>query len=316
MNLNKESLISIVLPVYNEEAALPVFIPSIMKILNEYNTEIILVDDGSTDDSWTVIEELSKNYNHIRGISFTRNFGHQAAIMAGLEVSKGDAVIMMDSDGQHPPEILPELIELWKKGGEVIQGVRLNHGTKSILKKITSIFFYKIFYMFSDVKLKEGEADFRLLSRKVVNKLLECRGPLLFLRGTIPWLGYKTEYVPFEVKERIGGKPGYSMTKSMRLSLHGLMSFSVLPLRMAIVIGAFSACLSFLYFIYVLVVWFAFEKFVVQGWASIISMVLLLGGIQLLTLGIVGEYLGKIFIAGLNRPSYVIKESGLKNTES
>jgi polyisoprenyl-phosphate glycosyltransferase len=302
-----DALISVVAPAHNEEDSLKQFTLKVISELSSVNHEIILVDDGSTDRTWGAILELRKDYPHVRGIRFTRNFGHQSAILAGLIAARGQAVIMMDSDGQHPESLIPRLIESWENGHDVVQTVRTQNVEEGLLKRITSRLFYSVLGILSGVKVPCGSADFRLLSRTAVDEILHSAGPQLFLRGLISWMAFPTAYVPFNAEARAGGKSSYTWRRMIRLSIDGLMTFSIIPLRLAIALGISISALSFLYLIYIVVIWLTSTK-VVPGWASVAGLLSLLGGIQLLTIGVLGEYLGRLFISNLNRPHFVIKE--------
>jgi glycosyltransferase involved in cell wall biosynthesis len=300
-------LISVVAPAHNEEESLPTFVEKVTAQLASIDHEIIVVDDGSTDRTWATIHRLKEQYPSVRGLRFTRNFGHQSAILAGLSESRGRAVIMMDSDGQHPESLIPELIKGWEDGYDVVQAVRTRTAAEGFLKKVSSNLFYRILVKLSGVDVPHGSADFRLLSRAVVDTVLHSAGSQLFLRGLIPWMGFPTHYVPFEASRRVSGTSSYTWRRMIRLSLDGLMTFSIIPLRIAIVLGISISALSFLYLVYIVVIW-ATSSQVVHGWASMTGLLALLGGIQLLTIGVVGEYLGRLFISNLNRPHFVVKE--------
>jgi polyisoprenyl-phosphate glycosyltransferase len=300
-------LISIVAPAHNEEESLPVFVQKVSLELGDTDHEIIIVDDGSTDRTWATILRLKEEYPNVHGLRFTRNFGHQSAILAGLSEARGRAVIMMDSDGQHPESLIPELIKRWSEGYDVVQTVRTKTEDEGFLKRISSNLFYRILVRLSGVDVPHGSADFRLLSRTVVDAVVHSAGSQLFLRGLIPWMGFPTVYVPFEAARRVGGRSSYTWKRMIRLSVDGLMTFSIIPLRIAILLGISISALSFLYLVYIVVIW-ATASDVVHGWASMTGLLSLLGGIQLLTIGVVGEYLGRLFISNLNRPHFVVKE--------
>jgi polyisoprenyl-phosphate glycosyltransferase len=298
--------VTVVLPAHNEQNALPVIVHDIRSALEGCRLEIIVVDDGSTDGTWSTIQELREKYR-VRGIRFTRNFGHQSAIVAGLLASRGEAVITMDADGQHPAELLPTFLAQWRQGYQVVQGVRLRNASGSWFKQWTSNVFYKLMRSLAGVDIHSGSADFRLLARPVVKQVLASSGPLLFMRGLIPWMGYNTSYVPFEAGPRIAGKTSYTLRRMMRLSLDGLLSFSIVPLRLAIALGFVISGASFLYLAYIVVIRLSSGD-VVPGWASMTGLLSLLGGIQLLTLGVLGEYVGRLFLSTLNRPHYVVSD--------
>jgi glycosyltransferase involved in cell wall biosynthesis len=300
------SLISVVTPAHNEEAALPVVIERLVEVLRAYRHEIIIVDDGSTDGTWRVIADLRAAFPGIRAIRLTRNFGHQSAILAGLEAARGDAVIMLDSDGQHPVDLIPTLVERWREGYSVVQGVRAQSRDERLLKKVSSRLFYRVLRRLSGGNVPAGSADFRLISRPAVDVVLQSLGPLVFLRGLIPWLGFRTCYVEFHAERRVAGQPSYTWGRMLRFSVDGVMSFSIVPLRLSIVTGSLVSMVAFLYLIYIGIVWSAGRG--VPGWASVAGLLSLFGGLQLLTIGVLGEYLGRLFLANLGRPHFVVQE--------
>ena len=301
-------MLSVVLPAYNEQDALSAVVCAIATSLGSWSHEIIVVDDGSHDETWRIVEALRAQYG-VRGIRFTRNFGHQAAILAGLVAARGDAVIMMDADGQHPAELLPTFVELWKSGHSVVQGIRRSTESAGVFKRWTSSAFYRIIRLLAGVDIHTGSADFRLLARPVLEHVLASTGPLLFLRGIIPWLGYETAYVPFDAGRRIAGRTSYTLSRMVRLSIDGLLGFSIIPLRLAMALGFLISGVSFLYLAYVVMIRLTSGD-VVPGWASMTGLLSLLGGIQLMTLGVLGEYVGRLFVSTLKRPSYVIRDHG------
>lgn len=300
--------LSVVLPAYNEQDALPIVVRAIVSCLAPWSHEIIVVDDGSSDGTWRTVERLKAEHG-VRGIRFTRNFGHQAAILAGLAAARGEAVIMMDADGQHPADLLPAFVERWKSGNLVVQGVRRHNEGAGAFKRWTSTAFYRIIRLLAGVDIHNGSADFRLLARPVLEQVLASTGPLLFLRGLIPWLGYETAHVPFDASRRIAGKTSYTLGRMVRLSIDGLLGFSIIPLRLAIALGFLISGASFLYLAYIVVIRLTAGN-VVPGWASMTGLLSLLGGIQLVTLGVLGEYVGRLFLSTLRRPSYVIRDPG------
>jgi dolichol-phosphate mannosyltransferase len=300
--------LSVVMPAHNEEASLPQLVPAIVQELASSPFEIIIVDDGSTDATWAVIERLSSELSgRVRGVRLTRNFGHQAALLAGLASARGDAVLMMDADGQHPPACIPRFVEQWRAGHVVVQGVRTSTEREGALKRWTSRAFYRTLSLFGGPEVQIGSADFRLLTRPALEVVLESAGPLLFLRGLIPWLGYTTAYVPFEAKQRYAGKSSYTWFRMLRFAVHGLLGFTIVPLRAATLLGLAVAAFAFLYLVVVVVAW-ATSAPIVPGWASVMGLVALLGGIQLVTIGLLGEYLGRVFVAQLKRPHFVVRE--------
>lgn len=298
--------LSVVLPARNERETLPVIVPAVASALSKWSHEIVIVDDGSTDGTWGIIEEL-KSRHPVRGVRFTRNFGHQAAILAGLTAARGQAVIMMDADGQHPPELLPAFVERWEKGALVVQGIRRRDADAGAFKRWTAAVFYRVIRALAGVDIRTGSADFRLLARPAVDRILASAGPLLFLRGLVPWLGFETEFVSFDAGSRMGGTTSYTIRRMLRLSIDGLLSFSIVPLRLAVALGFLISGASFLYLVYVVAIRLSAGN-VVPGWASMTALLSLLGGIQLLTLGVLGEYVGRLFLSTLNRPHYVVRD--------
>jgi glycosyltransferase involved in cell wall biosynthesis len=299
--------VSVVMPAHNEEGSLQRVVADVSRNIRAWSHEIIIVDDGSADGTWAVIQALKRELPQVRGIRLTRNFGHQAALVAGLRAATGSGVIMMDADGQHPPDVIPAFIDAWQQGGRVVQGVRVSTRDESWLKRKTSDAFYRIWSALSGVRIVRGTADFRLLDRRAVDIVLRNSGSLVFLRGLIPWLGYEVSYVRFEAKRRFAGKTSYSLARMIRLSVDGLTAFSVVPLRLAIALGISISALSIAYLVYVIFIWF-YSSRVVSGWASVASLVALVGGIQLFTIGVLGEYVGRIFLRTVDRPLFVVAE--------
>jgi dolichol-phosphate mannosyltransferase len=299
--------LSVILPAHNEQEALSRTVRAVASALEPWSHEIIVVDDGSTDGTWMVVQELA-GVGGVRGIRFTRNFGHQAAILAGLAAARGEAVIMMDADGQHPSELLPAFVTQWQSGTPVVQGVRRRDPGAAAFKRWSARAFYAVIRKLAGVNIQAGAADFRLLARPVVEQVLAGAGPLLFIRGLVPWLGFPTALVPFDAGPRIAGKTSFTLRRMMRLSVDGLLGFSIIPLRLAVALGLLISAGSFGYLIYVVGVRLA-GGYAVPGWASMTGLLALLGGIQLLTLGVLGEYVGRVFLSTLHRPQYVVGET-------
>jgi glycosyltransferase involved in cell wall biosynthesis len=304
----QDSHISIVVPVYNEEKVIGAFLDELFGVMTAgvYSFEVILVDDGSTDNTVHIIKEFGFRYAPIKLISLTRNFGHQYALWAGIEKATGDAVIMMDADLQHPPTLIPELIEKWRSGARVVQTVRNNRGI-TLFKRVSSKLFYFFLNLFSDFRLSPSTADFCLIDKTVVKELLKFQESDVFLRGLIPWLGMETAFIKFNVSPRFGGKSKYSFFKMVKLAMTGVTTLSTLPLRFTTISGFIISFLSF-YFgmeaIYVKV----FTNKAVSGWASLMVGIFFIGGLSMIFMGILGEYIAKVFIEVKKRPRYVIKE--------
>ena len=305
--------ISIVIPTYCEEGNISELysqLESELKKVEIHSFEIIYVNDGSHDDSLTKIKELTVRDNRVKFIHFSRNFGHQNALRAGLDFAQGAAVISMDADLQHPPELIATLIEHWRSGNKVVYTKRKDTSDLSFFKKLTSKMFYKLVNYLSETKLEEGTADFRLLDRSVVEALKNFNENNLFYRGIIPGLGFKQHGVEYIPNERFSGNTKYTFSKMVRFALTGITSSSAKPLYFSIYLGAFLALCSFFYALYAIYV-SLFTTEAVAGWTSTIASILFIGGIQLMMLGIVGVYLGKLFSESKKRPNYIIEESNI-----
>lgn len=298
--------VSVVLPAHNEAGNLATVVASLRDALPEEDVEIIIVDDGSTDGTWQTILDIAKRAD-VRGLRLSRNFGQQAAILAGLEAARGDAVITMDADGQHPPEVISSLLAAWRGGARIVQALRLDSEDTPVLKKLTSHCFYWVLSRLAAVRIEAGSSDFRLLDRRTVDIIRRHAGPIPFLRGMLPWLALPTETIRYQAKARLSGDTSYPLGRMVRLSLDGILSFSTVPLRLATAIGGFVSALAFAYLVYVAVIRFTSGE-AVPGWASTAGLLSLLGGFQLLTLGILGEYLGRLFIGSLGRPLFVVAD--------
>ena len=304
-------MISVVIPAYNESGNIKIIAQKISEEVGKTDTyEIIFVDDGSSDSTLDEIKEAAKNDGSVKYISFSRNFGHQRALKAGLDHASGDCVISMDADMQHPPELITELISKWREGYDVVYTVRKDIEDVGFFKRTTSRIFYKFINSISDVDIPLGAADFRLMDKIVVDEFKRFKENSLFIRGLVSWLGFKQTGIEYEPQNRYSGSTKYTLSKMVSFAVHGITSFSIVPLRVSIIFGLFISLCSFLYTAYAL-----FTKFYIQtaipGWTSILISVLFLGGIQLIFLGLIGEYLGKMFIEAKNRPNYVIKDKSL-----
>jgi len=305
--------ISIVIPTYCEEGNISELysqLESELKKVEIHSFEIIYVNDGSHDNSLMKIKELTVRDNRVKFIHFSRNFGHQNALRAGLDFAQGAAVISMDADLQHPPELIATLIEHWRSGNKVVYTKRKDTSDLSFFKKLTSKMFYKLVNYLSETKLEEGTADFRLLDRSVVEALKNFNENNLFYRGIIPGLGFKQHGVEYIPNERFSGNTKYTFSKMVRFALTGITSSSAKPLYFSIYLGAFLALCSFFYALYAIYV-SLFTTEAVAGWTSTIASILFIGGIQLMMLGIVGVYLGKLFSESKKRPNYIIEESNI-----
>jgi polyisoprenyl-phosphate glycosyltransferase len=304
--------ISVIIPVFNEEGSISVVVQKVIEVLERENCiyEILIIDDGSNDDTLSLTKKLRAENDKIHYISFSRNFGHQNAIRAGLKYSTGDCIISLDGDMQHPPELIPEMISRWKEGYDIVYTIRRDGKSVPLLKKISSRFFYKLMNAITDINFEPGEADFRLLDKNAANELNNLNENAIFLRGMIKWLGYKQIGIEYAPEARISGKSKYSRRKMFGLAISGITGFSTKPLRISTLIGSSIAFLSLLYGIYALYIKIFTDKSI-EGWTSVFFMVTLIGGIQLIMIGILGEYIGKIFIESKKRPHFIIKENSL-----
>jgi polyisoprenyl-phosphate glycosyltransferase len=307
--MNKK--ITIVIPVYNEVSNLTLMLDALKNVFTPlpYLYNIIFVDDGSSDNSLAFIKQLAAANSEINYISFSRNFGHQNALKAGLDMSDADAVISMDGDMQHPPTLIPSLLSHWEQGNDVVYTVRQEEKNVPILKRKTSNLFYSTLNRLSSIELEKGTADFRLLDKKVVNVLRDIKEYDLFWRGMVKWMGFKQIAVEYSPAERAHGVSKYNFKKMMELALKGITSFSTKPLTIAIYLGFICSISSLLFIIYAIISYYS--GYTISGWASVIVTIAFLGGIQLMILGIIGMYLGKLFMQSKQRPHYIINETNI-----
>lgn len=294
--------LSVIIPVFNEEQNIFPLYGEIKNYLLPVD-ELIYVDDGSTDNTFLEIQQISSSDNTIKCISLSRNFGHQNALMAGLEHAKGEYIITMDGDLQHPPELIPALVEKLKEGYDIVitKRTKTNGG---IIKSIFSKIFYRFINSISDTRIEPNASDFRAFNKKVLSNILLFKERELFLRGIFSWIGFKTATISFEAPSRRFGKTKYSYGKMTKLALKGITSFSFRPLRIAIMIGTIISLTAFAFGIFALVSYYKGNT--VPGWASTIIAIMFLGGTQLLAIGLLGEYIASLFIESKNRPLYLI----------
>ncbi|MCX6133080.1 MAG: glycosyltransferase family 2 protein [Ignavibacteriales bacterium] len=302
--------VSVVIPVFNEVENIPILFDHLKKAIHglPYNFETFFVDDGSTDGTFLAIKDLQQRDRNVKAISFSRNFGHQAALTAGLHYASGDAVITMDGDLQHPPSLIPTLIEKWREGYEIVYTTRESTADETFFKKMTSRLFYKIINAFSETPVQPFAADFRLLDRSVVRSLNTLEERDRFLRGLIGWLGFSTIGVPYTADPRAAGTSKYTVGKMMKLAFNGIISFSAAPLHAVTYLGLFASIVGFLYGMYSLYVRF-FTNDTVQGWTSLVIVILFLGGVQLISIGILGEYLIRVYDETKRRPLYIVRNA-------
>ena len=317
-----KKLISIVSPAYNESENIPLMVEEVIRVMeklqNKYDFEYILVNDGSIDNTWEAIVNESKKDERIKGLCFSRNFGHQMALTAGLDNAKGDAVIYCDSDLQQPPEVFPQLIKEWEQGGDVVHTKRLETEGEPFFKKLMSGFFYKVINKFSNVRIEEGMADFKLLDRKVLDKIISMKEHNRFLRGMVPWVGFKSSVVEYKANKRIHGVPWYNFRRNLSFAKSGVLAFSVKPLKYIGYLGIFLTMGS------LFVLTFAFFGSLVLniGYFDFFSPIFTLTmfntflmGLVLISLGILALYTSNIYYEVLNRPLYIISQKTFQDEE-
>ena len=300
--------ISIIIPLYNEEQNIvPLYNALIesLKGLNE-NWEIIFVDDGSLDRSFEEVRKLNEKEKRITGISLSRNFGHQIALMAGLHHASGKVIISMDADLQHPPETIPFLIKEYDKGFDIVNTRRIDNKDTGFLKKMTSRYFYRMINKIADVNIPEGSSDFRLMSRRALDAFLQFGEKDRFTRGLVSWMGFNQTVIEYQCLPRFAGKSKYTLRRMLHFAADGITSFSSRPLKIASYTGLIIFLAGLAYALYAIIRHFSGQT--IPGWTSLLVTVLFLGGIQLLSLGIIGEYLARIFNESKARPLYFIKD--------
>lgn len=309
----KRLKLSVVCPAYEEEEGLPIFHQELTAVLDslqrDYDAEILYVDDGSRDGTLRVLHELAACDPCVRFISLSRNFGHQAALTAGLDHATGDAVISMDSDLQHPPALIPRLLEKWREGHDVVLTIRGDDKRLSLSKRLTSKLFYCLIRSMSDTDIRPAGSDFRLLSRKAVDQLKQLRERHRFLRGMVQWLGLPTAEIPFTPHSRRTGQSKYTFRRMLKLASDGILSFSLAPLRLAMGLGVLAIAFSVVLLAVLAVRRFWVPDSLTHGWAWVLISGHFLSGLILLALGVVGEYVGRIYEQVKERPIYIVKES-------
>jgi glycosyltransferase involved in cell wall biosynthesis len=300
------TLLSVVAPVYNEEQLVEAFVQRTLAAIAGYAFELVLVDDGSSDATPQLLDRLADNDPRVRVIHLSRNFGHQAALTAGLEHAVGDVVAMIDADLQDPPELIPKMIEQWQQGSDVVYAVRRRREGETAFKLATASWFYKLFDKLAQVDLEPNSGDFRLLDRSALNALLSMTERSRFLRGMTVWVGFTQTAVPYERDARHAGETKYTLRKMLRFSLDAIASFSHLPLQLATYVGLLSAGVAFVAIPIVIVLRLLGSY--LPGFGSITIAILLLGGIQLIALGVIGEYVGRIYDEVKHRPLYIVRD--------
>lgn len=304
-----ENLITVLIPVYNEEEVLEICFERVSKVMSnlDYSFEVLFINDGSTDLSWDVIKQLKMKHANIRAIDLSRNFGKEHAMTAGLEYAKGEAIIILDADLQDPPELIPQFIEKWKQGFDNVYGRRVSRDGETWVKRSTASMFYKLLHKVSKVNVPKNTGDFRLLSRRAVDSLLELKEQHRFMKGLFAWVGYPSFEIKYHREPRAAGVTSFNYWKLWNFALEGITSFTSAPLKIATYIGLFTSFFSFSYGLLIIFKTLAFGE-PVSGYPSLMTVILFLGGVQLLFIGILGEYLGRVFEEVKRRPLYIVQE--------
>lgn len=308
-SVDKKKL-SFVVPVYNEQENIPLLYQKLIVLLKNqlqgYGVEIIFVNDGSKDSSWNCIKDLIKKDSRVKGVCFSRNFGHQLALTAGYDRATGDAVISLDADLQDPPELIEAMVKKWEEGFEIVYARRSSRND-GFLKDITAFFYYKLLHKVAQVPIPQHVGDFRLIDRAVLTEINRCREQARYLRGIVAWTGFTHTFVNFKRPERIAGTPAYTWSKSIQLALDGLTNFSLFPLKIAAFVGFFVIITGSLMFLYIAVDALVFSvRYPLFKW--LVTAVYIFMGVQFLLMWLLGEYIGRIYEQQKNRPLYIVKE--------
>ena len=302
--------VSIVIPMYYEEEVANECYEKVSEVLkgigDKYDYEIIFVNDGSKDKTLEILEDIAKDDKRAKIISFSRNFGHQAAVTAGLKEVSGDAIVIIDADLQDPPELIPQMLELWEQGNEVIYGKRKTRKGESAFKLLTAKMFYKTLNALSDVEIPKDTGDFRLVDRKVVDVINSLPEHNKFLRGLFSWVGFKQKAYEYERQERFAGKTKYPLKKMLKLASDGIISFSNKPIKLVGALGIISIVISIIILIYALISYIFQLNNLSAGWTSIMVAVTFFAGVQLLSLWVISEYIGRIYDEAKGRPQYIV----------
>ena len=323
--MGKEQKISVVVPVFNEIEVIDACherLTAVMAGIDGYTYELIFIDDGSTDRTYERLLEIKAGDPHLKIVKFSRNFGHQVAVTAGVDEADGDAIVVIDADLQDPPEVIPGMVAKWQEGFDVVYGVRKRRVGEGRMKRWTAAVFYRLLRVFTNIEIPVDVGDFRLISARAADYLRQLRENDRFVRGLVSWVGFRQVGLPYERDSRLAGETKYPLRKMMKFALDGITSFSNMPLKLASWLGYLTSFLAFAYLVSVFVQRAMGQT--VEGWATIMVAMLFLGGVQLICIGIIGEYIGRIFNETKSRPLYVIESihpagaddrSGLDNGE-
>jgi glycosyltransferase involved in cell wall biosynthesis len=303
--------VTILIPCFNEEASLPALYEALKELMDthgSYAWEVLMVNDGSRDNTIDVIRQLRQRDERICYVDLSRNFGKENAMLAGFDYATGDCMVIMDADLQHPPHVIPEMLKLWEEGYEDVYAKRITRGKESWLRKRMTLLYYHLLQKTTRVEILENVGDFRLLDRKCIDALKQLRETQRYTKGMYCWVGFKKHEVLFEQGDRVAGESSFNFSRLLGLAMDGITSFTTAPLRLATVLGLVVSLVAFSFMCYVLVTTLIWGD-PVQGYPTLMTVVLFLGGVQLLSLGIIGEYLGRIFHETKNRPVYIARET-------
>lgn len=305
------NLLSIVVPCFNEDESVEIFLGEIQKTLKDYNFEVIYVNDGSSDNTLKYIKELASKNSNVKYISFSRNFGKESAIFAGLKYASGDYICLMDADLQHPPKLIPEMLEaVLDEGYDVAAARRVSRKGEPKIKSFFSHRFYKVFNKISDIDMVEGATDYRIMTRQVVDSVLDLPEYNRFSKGLFQWVGFDTKWIEYENIERVAGESTWSFWGLIKYSIEGLVAFTTLPLSVSTFLGMVFSIIAFIYMLFIIIRYLIYSE-AVPGYPTLICSLLLLGGIQLLSIGVLGKYLEKTYFEAKNRPIFIVKESNI-----
>lgn len=309
--------VTILIPAYNEEKTIPLTYKKIVDVtesLNFYKWELLFVDDGSTDATLNILKQLRTHDQRVKYIRFSRNFGKESAMLAGFDYAKGDCVIVMDADMQDPPELIGEMLEEWEKGAQDVYAKRTSRGKESIIRRHLSLLYYRLLAKISDVEILQNVGDFRLLDRRCVDALCQMRESQRYTKGLFCWIGFQKREITFERQDRIRGHSSWNLLRLTNFAIDGITSFSIVPLRISAIIGILTSGATVIYMFYFLIKTLLYGD-PVQGFPTLIVVILLLGGLQLCSLGIIGEYIGRIYNETKKRPVYIVSEKETDNEE-
>lgn len=305
-----EKFVSIIVPMYFEELVAEECYKQLSIVMGSCSCayEIVFVNDGSTDRTLEILQGIAEKDSHVRIISFSRNFGHQAAVTAGIDKAKGDALVIIDADLQDPPELIKDMLELWQQGYDVVYAKRKKRSGESFFKLLTAKLFYRFLDKMTDTRIPLDTGDFRLIDKKVADVLRKMPERNRFLRGMVSWVGFKQTPIEYEREERYAGETKYPLSKMIKFALDGIISFSAKPLKLAQLLGFASVILAIIVFIYSVIYRLSGGQNLVSGWTSIMTTVTFLGGVQLISIGILGEYIARMYDESKNRPLYIIEK--------